>query len=164
MRKTKNLKLDLLEPADPVSAAPLNANAEALDAAVAANSAGEAELRQAVAAIAADLGEGGKNARICFGSYAGTGTYGAAHPSSLTFPFCPILVIVGCLEFVNTNAWPTIMFRGCNSAHGCGSTSYVNTITWHSNGVSWYATSNAGTQNNQSDKVYYYMAVGCDAS
>ncbi len=168
MRKTKDLKLDLLEPTDPVSAAPLNANAAALDAAVAAdraaNAAVAAELRGAVAALAANLGGAGHNCRICWGSYKGTGTYGEANPIRLTFPFEPVLVLVGSAEHAHSSNCPTILLKGCDLAHGntmsSGSTFHV---TWRSKGVSWYSGSSAPVNNNTSGRIYYYVALGYDA-
>ncbi len=167
MRKTKDLKLDLLEPTDPVSAAPLNANAEAVDAAVtadrASNAAIAAELRGAVAALTANLGGGGHNCRICWGSYIADGTSGEAHPVRLSFPFTPVLVVVGSKEYAHTTGWPTVLVRGLDTSHGCNAANADLTVTWRSKGVSWYSD-NSTNQNNWKGKIYYYVAFGYDAA
>ena len=38
--------------------------------------------------------DGGGNVRIATGSYTGTGTYGVDNPTTITFPFTPLIVLL----------------------------------------------------------------------
>ncbi len=46
------------------------------------------------AAMAEAIGSGGKNCRIAWGSYTGTGSYGQNNPSSLELGFCPVALVM----------------------------------------------------------------------
>lgn len=62
----------------------LKANADA-----AGGKADGAATNAALEALAKNLGVVGHNARVTWGSYTGTGTYGASNQNSLEFGFCP---------------------------------------------------------------------------
>lgn len=194
MTKTENYQLNQWEPTDKLSRADFNADNATIDAALAAKAeksavtavetalanyktandaavAKKAEtstvtaLQQSVAAMAANLGSAGKTARIAWGSYTGDGTYGEDNPTTLTFGFYPIVVIVGSDGFANYAENPSVLVRGRTKSHGDRSSSDNSTmnLTWTDNGVSYHA-SKAFVQNNYVDHVYCYVAIGYDKS
>ena len=105
----------------------------------------------------------GKNARIAWGTYTGTGTYGAANPTGLTFDFYPVMVWVGCENCAGVQSWPSTFIRGCPASHP-DVTPNLLTVTWTDNGVSWYDTrySHGQLQNNDQGVTYYYCVLGYD--
>ena len=123
-------------------------------------------LDTAMAALAAGLGSGGQNARIACGSYTGTGTYGQDNPTSLTFDFCPVLVIIGNDAHATSYNSPSILIRGRTQVLG----NYLYDrqfdcfmhLTWSDNGVSWYNEEYHGSQNNTLNSTYYFVALGYD--
>lgn len=90
-------------------------------------------------------------------SYTGTGTYGSANPSSLTFDFKPEIVIIydhyNCYLAVFIKNSPKYMEIQPN-----GAASYTIT-NWDP--ITWYAT-NIDTQLNHAGKTYYVFAAGRD--
>jgi hypothetical protein len=162
--KTENLKLHQWSPADPVSLAEVNANFAALDAAVAGGSSGEAlaaeaavreaadgELAESIAGVKTLLGTGGKNARVVFGRYVGTGTYGSSNVNRLEFDFRPVLVIVaqsnGCVVMVRDSSVAYNPYGGT-----------VN-LDWRWGALMWDSTS-AQLQCNTNGVGYPYLALG----
>ena len=108
--------------------------------------------------------EGTGNCRIATGSYAGTGTGGADHPTSLTFPFEPKLLIVleeSCVFGSGNN----LMLRGqtrysCTNNSSGDANGYCqwdgNTVTWHSE----HSNDPAKWQMNARNVNYCYLALG----
>lgn len=117
----------------------------------------------AVNAIAANLGAVGKNLRICTGSYVGNGTYGSSNPTSLTFPFKPIMIFVSAMNDKDIgNGW---MMRPL--PYGCAANEKASAIavTWGDDRVSWYTTATTNPnlhQSNRSGYTYYWFALGYD--
>ena len=125
------------------------------------------DLASAVEALAAAVGSGGHTCRIAYGSYTGTGTFGAANPTTLCFDFQPVLVLMACTA--NTYAdtqWPSHLLRGVNYTRACFG-SYAGTdgakVTWGDNSVSIHSNYHAGEQNNQTNLTYLYIAFGYTA-
>lgn len=97
------------------------------------------------------------------GSYTGTGTYGSSNKNSLTFSFVPKLVFIRgpraapnafcCFVYDSTNA--DMVYEG-----GSTSVSKTQIITWSDKTISWYSSSSALIQMNQSNKIYVYVAIG----
>ena len=186
MQKTNNYQLNQWEPADKISREDFNRDNAAIDAALAANAqalsvyqtandAAVAAMQQNVTnqgtnltALAADLGSGGKNARIAWGTYTGTGTYSSAEPASLTFDFYPVLMLMGSSTTVESAYNPAVFLRGRCYTHADIDPNYLNppatSVTWSDNGVSWYCSAGAEESINVADRVYYYVAIGCDRS
>ncbi len=97
--------------------------------------------------------------RIATGTYVGTGTYGASKANTLTFSFSPVLVIIK-----SNDPGTDILFavHSCtkgNSNTSSTNTTYVTTIRWTEDQLSWYAGS-ASSQLNLQGKTYYYFAIG----
>ncbi len=128
--------------------------------------------------------EDAKGAKVVAGSYVGTGTYGEANKTSLTFGFVPKLL------WVTTDRWlhsgnPSVdrtslkdSFFVMNGASGVDvfATLIPNIFdgdayfTWSGNTVSWYGYYNGmsdyipmatpAIQMNTSGETYYYFAIG----
>ena len=96
--------------------------------------------------------------QVILGSYAGTGTYGADSPNTLTFPFEPKLVLI-CPK----NNWNMGIFArgiervGATWQQGSGRTSIV---TWNENGLEWYSNDGSSYQFNSEGTTYIYLAIG----
>ena len=117
-------------------------------------------VTQGLAEVAANLGSGGKTARIAWGTYVGTGTYGPGNPTSLSFAFQPDLVLIGS---VYGSFSICHMIRPLTSSLSTGTSSPL-TVVWEAQKVTWY---NDGTvinahigQNNVENETYYYVAIG----
>ena len=136
----------------------LKANADAAQAL----QSGKADA-QTVSALAKNLGTAGHNCRIAVGSYTGTDTYGSANPTSLTFDFYPVVVIVAIVSESPANN-PSVFIRGRNLAASKPEGGAYSTLklTWSDNGVSWY---NANTGKNSAYQLnaatqYCYVVLG----
>ena len=84
MQHTQNYQLSRWEKDDRIMMEDFNADNEKIDAALAAKADAEdvTALGETVAAVAAALGSSGKNTRITWGSYNGTGAYGIGNKSN----------------------------------------------------------------------------------
>lgn len=91
------------------------------------------------------------------GQYTGTGTYGKNNPTSVTFPFEPVLFFFPSeLRTLFANALSTT-----ENSRNVGDGNYVH-IKKSTDGktISWYATDGAGPQYNAAGFAYYYAAIG----
>jgi hypothetical protein len=109
-----------------------------------------------------------------FGSYVGTGTYGANNPCSLTFQWTPkIIVLYGEITYQNgdtqySHFWDNIDFgilpTSYTGRQGFGITSTSGTAIGFAkktnNTIFWYNTQSALHQKNESSCTYHYMAIG----
>ena len=107
------------------------------------------------------------NLLLCTGQYTGTGTYGKKHPTSITFPFKPILIFP---PFTNNGS--------SNTRIGPVQSSYIKTsygklysfnpttddiyakLSSDGKTLQWYNESSANYQFNYSKDTYYYAAIG----
>ena len=154
MQQTSKYQFKLIEGTDDFSPTPLNENMEKVEEKL-------SELNDTVAQHTAAIGTGGHNCRIAFGSYQGTGTYGAASPNSLSFDFCPVAVFLGAQQRTDFSGWPGVFLRPCpTSRPDIGGKTM--TVTWTDNGLSWYQTEHGDWQNNSAGYTYYYVAIGYD--
>ena len=161
MQHTQNYQLSRWEKDDRIMMEDFNADNEAIDAALAAKADAE-DVTALGESVNAALGSGGHNCRIICGSYTGTGTYGAASPTSLTTGFAPVLVIVQDTEHVGYD--PAILIRGMTvGRNNLGKSTLA--VSWRDDGVSWYTTNTsanlpAAIQMNTADQTFYYAAIG----
>ena len=103
--------------------------------------------------------------QIATGSYVETGTYGVNNPCSLTFPFVPKLVSLGCVSSVSTSAQSA---RAWVNRTAGETTGVINnnkepervTITWNGKTVSWWSNTSANHQLNNSTLTYCYVVIG----
>lgn len=107
------------------------------------------------------LGKLGDKARVQFGSYIGTGTYGSSNPNTLTFDFVPKMVFVwGFGNSSGNSLYYQFMFYGENyTSVYIGSNNDRSTkVSWDSKTVSWY-TVDRYEQLNQSSRTYRFFAI-----
>ena len=159
---SQTLGLHLWEPDDQVLRTEFNENWQKIDTEA-------ADIREDVAAITADLGAAGKNARIAWGTYTGTGTFGEANKRTLDVGFYPVLALVGDPQDVANTAWPSIFLRGGGVAQPDWSVNMRQTMTvqWTDTAFSWYVTNDTTAytgyaMNNASGRTYYYVVIGYD--
>lgn len=143
---TSNYQLSQWSASDQVRMADFNADNQKLDTALKA-------LDSAVTA----------GPKIVTGSYVGSGTYGEAHPNTLTFPFPPKFVYLTPAE--QQTYYTLNLFRGMetaivyNSFLGNTYNSAAVHLTWEGNTLRWYCTTDERFQLNDS-QTYHYLAIG----
>jgi len=145
--QTQYLKLCQWEADDEVLRADFNADNAKIDAAVTSVEEKCADTAAAVSKLAAYSG----NCIVVAGTYIGTGACGPNHPSTLTFPYKPMLVLLE-VDF--------LLRQGVGSTKvPFGSEVRWLEVSWAGNSVTWY-TSSGGTeyQCNIADKTYHYVA------
>ena len=151
MTKTTNYQLPKWEKTDRIQMKDFNDMTATLDAALKAN----ADTAAAADAAVALCG----NCKIETSTYTGTGTYGSANPTTLTFPKKPRLIII-----FGTSALTLI--HGDNMEDYSPIITYSNnTAVWRSNRVSWsgatlsfYNETDARSQANTSGTIYHVTA------
>ena len=99
------------------------------------------------------------------GSYRGTGTYGSSNPTSITFPFEPIIWFTPEDRYASNymGSYGIVvlsMFGEDYEITGFPSSSGVTKIKKVGNTLSWYNETSAGYQLNGSGTTYYYAAIG----
>ena len=98
------------------------------------------------------------------GQYTGTGTYGSSNPTTLQFPFEPILFIVPQWSY-ESNFYPSVIIcSGFKDGYRQtqvrdGSIIYKPNIKVSSNQISVYANS-GNDQFNSSRATYHFAAIG----
>lgn len=160
MQQTSKYQLNLIEGTDDFLPDPLNENMEKLEEAL--NQ--EAELREGVAetltALAANVGTAGKTARIAWGSYTGTGTYGASAPTVFSCDFYPVLLVA---EWENYEyGHPLVLLNGVTVMPTVFGSYHAVSVAWTSRQVSIYSTTAADVQFNMEGATYHYMILGYD--
>ena len=100
---------------------------------------------------------------MAVGSYTGDGSSGSSAPTSLTFDFCPQLILISP-DSRTTLRSGAIFVRGQTKFNGLGffSTSTEGlqlSLTWGDNSVSWYGGS-PEEQFNGPGTAYSYFALG----
>lgn len=98
------------------------------------------------------------NLLLYTGQYTGTGAYGASHPTSVTFPFEPVLFFFPS-EF--RTLFANTFSMGYKRINSDGFGTYVN-IKKSADGktISWYSDASAIQQYNDSGTIFYYIAIG----
>lgn len=167
MKRTTNYALPTWEKSDFIQMSDFNDLTHKLDTALKANAdaAASAASAERVTALAQDVGAGGKNCRIAWGSYTGTGKYGSANPNTLTFDFKPLVVWVGSDSSGKGTAFPATFMRPVITSRSDSSTpDHQLNVTWGEKQLSWYASSYttiyAGNQCNAENVTYFYVAIG----
>ena len=162
MQHTSKYQFKLIEGTDDFSPAPLNQNAQKTETLLAGMEEDLAALEDSVdsqlAAVTAALGSGGHNARIAYGSYTGTGTYGASNPTVFPCDFYPLLVVV---EWQNYQyGHPLILARGVTTMPTNFNGYHTVTVAWGNTQVEIYTTVSADVQFNMAGEAYHYVILG----
>ena len=162
MQHTSKYQFKLIEGTDNFSPAPLNQNAQKTETLLAGMEEDLAALEDSVdsqlAAVTAALGSGGHTARIAYGSYTGTGTYGASNPTVFSCDFYPLLVVV---EWQNYQyGHPLILARGVTTMPTNFNGYHTVTVAWGNTQVEIYTTVSADVQFNMAGEAYHYVILG----
>ena len=172
MTKTEHYQLNQWDAVDPIRREDFNADNAAIDAVLSGKADADAlaalkerliSMDDNLSALTAGLGGEGKNARLAWGSYTGTGTCGSEAPTSLSAGFFPILAVVHD-EVSAGNTPAAILIRGMSM--GRNNQWSLLHLTWSSTGLSWYCTDQSvgdlpAAQMNKAGQVYYYAILGC---
>ena len=165
MQQTSKYQFKLIEGTDDFSPAPLNQNTQKAEAILTgvevALANGLETVEEGLEELKAGLGSGGHNARIAYGSYTGTGTYGASNPTVFPCDFYPLLVVV---EWQNYQyGHPLVLLNGVVTMPTVYGGSYSNvSVSWAARQVSISSTVAADVQFNMQGEAYHYMILGYD--
>ena len=172
MQHTSKYQFKLIEGTDDFSPAPLNQNAQKTEtllagmeedlAALEADLAGQIQdVEESVTAVTTALGTGGHNARIAWGTYTGTGTYGASAPTVFSCDFYPVLLVA---EWENYQfGHPLVLLNGVVTMPTVYGGSYHNvSVNWAARQVTISSTVAADVQFNMEGATYHYMILGYD--
>ena len=164
MQQTSKYQFNLVDTTDDFSPAPLNQNAQKTETLLAGMEEDLAALEDSVdsqlAAVTAALGSGGHNARIAWGSYTGTGTYGASAPTVFSCDFYPVLLVA---EWENYEyGHPLVLLNGVTVMPTVFGSYHAVSVAWTSRQVSIYSTTAADVQFNMEGATYHYMILGYD--
>ena len=159
LNQTANYGLSQWEDTDRILMEDFNSDNSKIDTTLKENADAIAALETAMA------GKG--NCQFSYGTYTGSGTYGTGHPTKLTFPFEPKLVIIQNMAAAATDTSGSsqygryIMFllRPLTSYY-FNSGSFSANITWSGKTVSWASADGAAYQLNVSGNTYLYVALG----
>ena len=157
MQQTSKYQFKLIEGTDDFSPGPLNDNMEMVEEQFEA-------VEEEFSEVMTNLGSGGNTARIIYGSYVGTGTYGEDNPNQLTFSFEPKMWGILCESYRSTSNnqayFTEISIAVAWGVSGTPSDSREIQYAYSGNTVSWYSGENVGYQKNQNNHTYYYFALG----
>ena len=164
MQHTSKYQFKLIEGTDNFSPAPLNQNAQKTEAALVAmeeSLTGQIEeMEGSLASLAANVGTAGKTARIAWGSYTGTGTYGQDTPTVFACDFKPMLVIVGWQDYQYSP--PLVLVHGVDLAPTEFFQYQAVSVIWEDRQVKIYSTDAEETQFNKEGHAYRYLILGYD--
>lgn len=165
MNTTTNYTLPQWKKTDPIQLKDFNDAFGRIDAQMKKNAdaaggkADGAATSAALAALAKNLGTGGQNCRIAWGSYTGSGKYGSANPNTLNFDFKPMIVFISTDNYGNMGR--SYFMRPM--AYGWDMAGQIQSVTWGEHSLSWYfpgSTNGHVWQNNTDGYVYHYVAIG----
>ena len=103
------------------------------------------------------------NCKIATGSYTGTGEYGKANPSTLTFDFVPKFVLIRVLEadlITGLSLYSPFTLGKLEKMGSSASSQNEIHVSWEGSSVSWFNYSSAEYQANESGCSYAYLAIG----
>ena len=132
-----------------------NEDNEKIDAALHDNAA-------ALSALQSTLNTHGTLTRFAFGSYVGDGQHGKNQPTSLSFDFYPVLIIIMCRAAQGRDGQPCFLMRGETTANSTKEFQSI-AVSWTNSGASWYDVDTFGeavNQNNAEGYTYHYLALG----
>ncbi len=101
-------------------------------------------------------------AQIATGSYVGTGTYGSSNPKSLTFDFEPKFVLIFGSGSGSSAAFAFLSFLSQTGSAVQINSTVAGTLpaSWVGNTVTWYSTTSANLQMNETNVTYSYISLG----
>ena len=115
------------------------------------------DFNDAMQSIDAGVAAAG-NCKIVTGTYTGTGTYGEANRSSITFDFPPKFVWIGTAPTRSETGM--LFWHEGVSNHTFSNSDYDLEISVSGNTISWHNRKRASYQLNSAGATYYYIAIG----
>lgn len=103
------------------------------------------------------LGKLGDKARVQFGSYVGTGTYGERNPNSLTFDFVPKMVVV---MGINGTSGAIFMRDSIGYSDAITGENYTGSCKFSGNTLEYYNVDGSSYQLNKANYHYCFLALG----
>ena len=99
------------------------------------------------------------------GSYFGTGRYGESNPTTLTFPFEPIIIFMPAYMTANNRGWDIIQTNMVTESYGGFYNTFASGVCFIKSSTdrktfSLCATDNANNQYNTSGQIYHFAAIG----
>ena len=121
------------------------------------------QMQTQLEALSAALGTGGKNARLQWGSYMGTGVSSSSQPATISFDFAPAVVFI---YYNYSGAYGMITLLRSVERMVADTFYHKNIlVSWSDHEVSFYPEEEGGNPYfNVSSYPYYYVAVGYDSS
>lgn len=173
MNYTANYKLPQWVESDRILMTDFNDAMEKLDAGLHSKASSETvsalaeDVSEQLTSLATGLGSKGKNCRIAWGSYTGTGTVGSSGPNRLTFPFQPKLVWVVYGHHSDGSSPQFASMLLCYPVGAAYGGEAMMDVSWGDKSVEWYLyyTSSSRSdeqQYNRSGWTYHWVAVGAD--
>ena len=156
MQQTSKYQFKLIEGTDDFSPTPLNDNAQKTEDLIEGVEQDISVLAEELDILSAGLGSGGKTCRVAWGTYTGTGTYGADQPTVFSCDFYPLVLFVQHAGFQMSD--PLFLVHGATSY-----TVYqTGSAIWDNRAVKIYSNEAPDTQYNYSGAVYQYVILGYD--
>lgn len=102
---------------------------------------------------------------LCTGSYMGTGTYGESNPTTLTFPFHPIIIFMPAYMTDENRGWDIIQTNMVKESYGGFYNTFASGMCFIRSSIdgktfSLCSTQNPNYQYNIGGQTYYYAAIG----
>lgn len=165
MQHTEKYQLNLIEPSDPFLPDGLNQNTKQVEVVLSAH---EARVKgwmsgidTTLTAAVKNLGSGGKNARIAWGSYNGNGMHGENSPTVIISGFYPVFAVVFDPHCAATTIGPSFMIRNLSMTHPTTQNGGEMMLKWLDDRIQMWS-GNAATQNNSEYIQYFYLIIGFD--
>lgn len=150
LQQTSNYQLSQWDAEDRIQREDFNSDNAKVDAALKAQAETVADLE----ALCAGFG----NCRIVYGSYTGSGLYGASNPNILTFDGKPLLLAIMPSSNVGNSAKGFLAVRGSSFTYTYPENyNSINQVTWGDRSVEWYCADSAQYQFN--NMTHYFVAL-----
>ena len=160
MQQTSKYQFKLIDGTDDFSPTPLNDNAQKTEDLIEGVEQDISVLAEELDILSAGLGSGGKTCRVAWGTYTGTGTYGADQPTVFSCDFYPVLLVA---EWENYEyGHPLVLLNGVTVMPTVFGSYHAVSVAWTSRQVSIYSTTAADVQFNMEGATYHYMILGYD--
>ena len=164
MQQTSKYQFKLIDGTDDFSPTPLNDNAQKTEDLIEGVEEDLAALGTQISGqldeLEAAVGSGGKTCRVAWGTYTGTGTYGADQPTVFSCDFYPVLLVA---EWQNYQyGHPLVLLNGVVTMPTVFGSYHAVSVAWTSRQVSIYSTTAADVQFNMEGATYHYMILGYD--
>ena len=102
---------------------------------------------------------------LCTGSYIGTGTYGVSNPTTLTFPFKPIIIFMPAYMTSDNRGWDIIQTNMVTESYSGFYNTFASGVCFIKSSTdrktfSLCSTESAHYQYNNASQIYHFAAIG----